>query len=194
MKNANVKGSKVLSLALTALVAIVMVGCGKSSDSNNNNSVNGGYGWSGNCPSCAGMTQPLVTTVGEDRYPESLGLQLYSSTSVNGLPQYGNLVAAQGTFSTANDYTCGVPAGTYQVTTLQPGQYNGSQTVTGLVLQGSGGVGQVTIVITSAYISLGGSGYGQIPNLSTYGQSFQSRFLARGYINYNIPQCQFVMN
>ncbi len=187
------KGSKALSLFTFTLVSVAMAGlmsgCGKSSD--NNNPVNplvGPYGYGAACTTCGAMTQPFVNTYGEDRYPEALALQLFSSVTPNAAPQYQTTqqIAAQGTFIIPNgDANCGVAPGTYQLTTVQPGSYNGSQTVTNLVLQAVNAP-QLTIVIQNAYISLGSS-FGQLD-----GQPHQSRLLATGYIN--TPQCAFRLN
>jgi len=79
-----VKGSKARSLFTLALVSILMTACGKNSDSgNNNNGIVGPYGYAA-CASCGPMTQPFVTTYGDDRYPEALALQLYSAPTGNG--------------------------------------------------------------------------------------------------------------
>jgi hypothetical protein len=138
-----VKGT--LGYGFTVLMAaFLMVGCGKNSD-NGAAAVVNPYNYYGSCAACttSGIGTLATTITATDTLNETLQLQLFSNqASAYAYPQsyYGGQVAASGTITFPQAFTCGarVLAGTYQLQTYQqPGTWNGNQ-VSNLTLVGSG--------------------------------------------------------
>ena len=129
---------QVLSVATTVLVAaLTMTGCGKNDSGNNNAGVGpyGGYpGAYGQCAGCVGNTQPIGQATASDAAGEMIKLTFYGTSGSN----YGSAVGGQ--YSTVavqgqlfmppngSGMSCGVPPGTYQITTSgAPAVMNGSR-------------------------------------------------------------------
>lgn len=112
---------------------------------------NFGYGTQG-CGNCGSATQYALTALGQGdsgyaRHVQ-LGLDIFLDPAYiytpDGSMMYvfqsypsGAPVGASGELEVVSDYSsCAVPPGVYQVTTVQPGQYLGSNQFRNMVLQG----------------------------------------------------------
>lgn len=146
-----------ISAALASL--FLVAACGNSGGGSNNPAVNtlgvNGYGI-GNCPTCTVNGAGAVQAVGQNG-AGTVQLQLYVGNSSVMAPQ-GVLVVTQGNIA------CGYPPGQYQLTTSQPGQWIGSLSFSGLVMQGVGGQAPIQVYFPNNFFTPSNGGQMRVQN------------------------------
>lgn len=172
------KVTNAVKYSLTALVAVIaMTGCGKSSNNNPNNGViNNGWGFGACTTGCVNSGSVNVSAMGRNEYSgitlqiQFIGQQSTGSYGSSTGSYYGP-VQAQGTLTVQTQMyqQCGLPAGSYSVSSQQ-GTWQGTSIFQNIVLQSSSGVQIQMQGWTKTSASTGGI-YGMSANLYPMGQS-----------------------